>query len=206
MLRIATAVTGVFVENTYFLVDESTGEGAIIDPGQGAIRHLEKLGLQHVMWKSIFITHAHFDHIMGLRAFKEQFDVQVFLHQADWDLYQQFPKEVAQYGYREEALPKPDCFWEDGDQVRIGASSLEVLHTPGHTPGSVSLVGEEKVFTGDTLLFRSVGSANNLEALDALQHSLTYKLLSLPEGHVIYPGHLKQSTIGAEKQFNLNLD
>lgn len=205
MLRVTSAITGVFVENTYFLVDNDTGEGVVVDPGQGAINHLERLGLTQVQWKSLFITHAHFDHVMGVKAFKEKYGAQVFLHHEDWELYQAYPSEIAQYGYREEALPKPDVFWKDGDLVSIGSECLEVLHTPGHTAGSVCLVGQNMVFTGDTLLYRNLGSTDDLRALEALQHSIEHKLWQLPDDCVIYPGHLKQSTIGAEKQFNLNL-
>lgn len=193
------------MENTYFLVDESTRQGAVIDPGQGVLRHLEKLGLEDVSWSAILLTHAHFDHIMGLQDFKEQFQSQVFLHHSDLTLYEDFPNEVSKYGYLEQALPKPDHFWEDGDLVCIGESRLEVIHTPGHTPGSVCLKMEDAVFTGDTLLFKTIGATDHLEAMEAIQCSVKEKLFSLPDEYVIYPGHLKTSTIGAEKQFNLEL-
>jgi len=205
MLGVYSAVTGVFVENTYFLIDESTRQGAVVDPGQGVLQHLEKLGRDDVSWTAILVTHAHFDHIMGLKDFRDQFKAQVFLHHDDLELYSEFPHEVSKYGYIEQALPEPDHFWEDGDLVCIGDSKLEVIHTPGHTPGSVCLKTEKAVFTGDTLLFKAIGTTDHLEAMEAIQHSVKQKLFSLPEEYVIYPGHLKPSTIGAEKQFNLQL-
>jgi hydroxyacylglutathione hydrolase len=205
MVNVFKSVTGIFIENTYFLVNSKEKWGVIVDPGQGALQLLEQLKIEEISWKAIFLTHAHFDHLLGLQEVVDRTNTPVYLHKEDLSLYNRFKKKAAKFGYKVQQLPPPNFFWKDQEVVSIGKTNFEIIHTPGHTPGSVCIKWGNQLITGDTLMHRKIGVTDSFESLKEIQKSISQKLFSLPNETVIYPGHQKKSTIGEEKKHNLEI-
>ena len=202
-LRVHGHVTGAFAENTYVIIDEGAREAAVIDPGEGAAkiwRECEK----EAHLKAILLTHAHLDHILGLKELKEATGVPIYLHREDLFLLEGLVEIATAWGFSAEPAPPPDHFWEDGDVFTLGETKLTVIHTPGHSPGSVSLRWDEGVFTGDALFAGSIGRTDfPRSSQEELLRSIRERLYTLPPELPIYPGHMGTSTIGREMQTNM---
>lgn len=203
MVEVYKSVTGIFIENTYFVIDSKEKWGIIVDPGQGALKHLEQLKVVDISWKAIFITHAHFDHLLGLQEIVDTKKTPVYLHKNDLFIYNRFKKEAAKFGYKKEALSLPNFYYKDGDLISIGSTKFEIIHTPGHTPGSVCIKWGNQLMTGDTLMYKTIGKIDRFGSFKDIQKSISEKLFSLPDETIIYPGHRRTSTIAAEKAHNL---
>ena len=202
MVNVFKSVTGVFVENTYFLINREEKWGVIVDPGQDAYQLLKKLNMREISWKAIFLTHAHSDHLLDLQKIVNKINPSVYLHADDFFLYEQFKEEAARFGYKKEKLSPPDFFWKEGEVISIGSTKFEIIHTPGHTPGSVCIKWENKLITGDTLMYRTISKTEDFGSLEENRKSVIEKLFVLPDNIIIYPGHQKASTIGDEKKHN----
>ena len=202
MVNVFKSVTGVFVENTYFLVNKEEKWGVIVDPGQDAHQLLKKLNISDISWKAIFLTHAHSDHLLDLGKMVKKLNPSVYLHRDDLFLYKQFKEESEKFGYKKEKLAPPDFFWKDGDLIFVGSTKFEIIHTPGHTPGSVCIKWDNKLITGDTLMYRTISKTEDFGSLEENRKSVIEKLFILPDNTIIYPGHQKVSTIGEEKKHN----
>ncbi len=194
---------GAFAENTYVAVDQATRQAAIIDPGEGALDVWRGYAEDGAQLDKILLTHAHVDHILGLGELKEATGAPVHMHREDLFILEHFVESARMWGFEVEPAPPPDHFYEHGDQVSVGATTLEVIATPGHSPGGVCLRWKEGVFTGDTLFAGSIGRTDlpggSFEALDS---SIRQRLYVLPDDLTIHPGHMGDSTIGAEKAHN----
>jgi len=193
-------VVGPLETNCYLLGDLDSGEAALIDPGgdgEGLINaHLEDNGLK---LKCIINTHGHGDHISSNR----KFSAPIFIHELDaCFLGNPVLNLSASYGL-EITSPEADRLLKEGDIIGIGSFKLEVLHTPGHTPGSISLIGDDIAFTGDTLFMGGVGRTDFIYGSEKdLIYSIKNKLYELDDSVIIYPGHGPKSTIGREKREN----
>lgn len=194
---------GMIQANCYVLGDEQTREAVVIDPGGDIpvlVRSLEARRLKPV---AILATHGHFDHVEGLAALKRATEAPIHVHKGDLPLIQGMAGQGLLFGVRVEAAPPPDVFLEDGDAVRFGGYSLQVLHTPGHSPGSVSYLVDKSVFVGDLLFAGSIGRTD-LQGGDyeTLLRSVRTKIFTLPEDTVVYPGHGPATSVGTEKRTN----
>ncbi len=185
--------------------DETTREALVVDPGdniEGILAILERHGLK---LKAIAITHAHIDHIGGAQKLKASTGAPVYMNASDQPLYDHLDMQATWLGIPTPQQTDIDAPARDGDALRIGQTQVHVLHTPGHTPGSISLwmPSEKKVVAGDTLFRDSIGRTD-LPGGDsrAIFRSIENKLLALPEEAVVIPGHGDITTIGREKQFN----
>ncbi len=163
-------------------------------------QRLKDLGLEV---KSIVLTHSHIDHVGALREAKEATNAEVVIH-ADDAMSLQARRPVGTVSRLSlQSPPTPDRLLKDGDSIDIGSLHFSVLHTPGHSPGGICLLGEGVVFTGDTLFNFSIGRYDTPGgSYGYLMESIHAKLMVLPDNTVVYPGHGPKSTIGIERQWN----
>ncbi len=194
---------GPFASNCYLVGAESNKEGIIIDPGAEAdeiLQKVEDLGLEV---KFIVLTHAHFDHVGALKETREATGARVAIHADDAGGLQAKRPVNPLFGFAFPSPPAPDQLLKDGDSLDIGDLRFRVLHTPGHTPGGICLLGEGVVFSGDTLFNLSIGRTDMPGGSYAqLLNGIHTKLMVLPESTIVYPGHGPQSTIGNERRMN----
>ena len=197
-----------FYKNGFVVGCERTREAVIIDPGDeadellGAVRDLE------VDVQSILLTHAHIDHITGVGAAKDAFDVPVYLHADDMFLYDMAVQQGAMFGFKVRQPPPVDVRY-DMTPIYFGDYEVRVHHTPGHCPGGVCLqIGKKgeagrQLFVGDTLFAGSIGRTD-LPGGDygVLMRSITEVLLPLGDDAIVHPGHGPDTTIGRERSTN----
>jgi hydroxyacylglutathione hydrolase len=203
-LLVRGVVVGVFQENCYIIGSRQTGEAICFDPGD-EVDEIRALAREMRMTiTKIVCSHAHLDHIMAVRALKEETGAPFLLHQEDLELARQMPDSaLAMLGRREQPAPDPDAFLADGDDVEIPGISMRVLHTPGHTPGSICLYGGGMLFSGDTLFNGSIGRTDLPGgSYPQIMDSILTRLLDLPDDTIVRPGHMAQTTIGAERRAN----
>ena len=195
---------GPLEANCYLVADEETKEAIIIDPGAEGekIRRLIEEG--ELVPAYIVNTHGHIDHIGANGYLKEKLrDIKISIHPADAPMLIDPLQNLASFTGQSNPSPAADLMLEDGYEINLGKLSLKVAHTPGHTPGGICLVTEGKVFTGDTLFAGSVGRTDLPGgSMDSLGTAIREKLLTLPDGTIIYPGHGPPSTIGRERVSN----
>jgi glyoxylase-like metal-dependent hydrolase (beta-lactamase superfamily II) len=202
-MKVVRVVNGQLQENCYLVVDEAAGECAIIDPGEDAALISDAVAREGVRTVAIWVTHAHLDHVLGVPRLKRETGAPVYLHPADRTWYDNVAQQALAFGMRAEPLPPPDRAFAHGDVVRVGRHEFAVRHTPGHSAGSVSLVGEHAVFAGDVLFQGSIGRTDLPGGdPDTLRRSIERELLSLPDDTIVYSGHGPETTIGRERRAN----
>lgn len=190
-VHVEKVVTGPLATNTYIIC--SAEECVVVDPGGGADMILARLGGRSVA--AVVATHLHFDHVAAVAALTEAAGAPFYAHPADWAVYRELNAVAEEWGFETPDLPTPKPL---GERLWI----FDVWHTPGHTPGSVSLVADGAVFTGDTLFYQSVGRTDlPLGDWDLLVQSVC-RLYSLPRNYVVYPGHGPETYIGLEAADN----
>lgn len=193
---------GPFGTNCYILGGDAGGEGIVIDPGDDVKGILARVGELKLNIKQIILTHGHIDHIGALKPLKEATGAEISIHPADARSLTNRALGVL-FGLFYPPAPPPDRLLNEGDTIQFGDVKLRVLHTPGHTPGGISLAGEGVIFTGDTLFKASIGrtdlpGGNHSDIIKSIRN----KLLALPDETIVYPGHGPETTIGAEREEN----
>ena len=177
--------------NTYILGCGQTGDAAIIDPAGEPQKVIDAIEREAITPRLILVTHGHPDHILANAALKAVLAIPVYMHAADVGRYTGTPAAVdleQETGLRVDATA--DRLLVDGGELQVGALSIRVLHTPGHTPGSCCFLTAGHLFTGDTLFIGDVGRTDGKGAsLDQLIHSIATKLIDLPDDTRIWPGH-----------------
>ncbi len=204
-MLITTLVVTEFMTNCFILGDEATKRAIVIDPGGEGQRIIAEIEAQAFSLVGIVNTHAHVDHIGANRDLKDYFNVDIMMHQAELPVLKVASKMARLFGVNIDQPPNPSRFLEEGDKVVFGNTYLEVLHTPGHSPGGISLVSRsnKSCFAGDTLFAGSIGRTDLPGGdYDTLINSIKSKLLPLGDDVTVYPGHGPATTIGTERRFN----
>jgi glyoxylase-like metal-dependent hydrolase (beta-lactamase superfamily II) len=196
-----------FDENTYLLADDD-GEAAVVDPGDGAAALLDRARALGLRVGCILLTHAHLDHISNVDLVKRVFDVPIYLHAADQPLYDAIVEQGRYFGISMRPQPPVDHRLVDGTTLDVGALSVRVHETPGHSPGGVVFEvrdpeGRATLLSGDTLFAGSIGRTD-LPGGDyaTLIDSIQRVLLTFPDDVAVNPGHYGATTIGAERRGN----
>ena len=197
-------VVGPLQCNCYVVGDPATRKAILIDPGGDAEALIDDLAKARVEITAIVATHAHFDHIVAAERVRAATGAPFHLHDGDRPLLDWFQESGRLFlGMDLGAPPEVDISPGEGDLLRAGDVALQVLHTPGHSPGSISLVADGAVFSGDTLFAGSIGRSD-LPGGDgrALLNAIQEKLLGLGDDVKVYPGHGPPTTIEREKAYN----
>ena len=203
-LMVRGIVVGVFAENCWVVGNRRTGEGICIDPGDQAEDVLALAKDMGVSIKAIANSHAHIDHILGVRGVKEATGARFLLHPSDLEIARGSAMMAERMlGRPVEPPPDPDGHLADGDEVDVAGLKLQVIHVPGHTQGSVAFYTEGMLFSGDTLFRSSIGRTD-LPGGDYDQEmaSIVDRLLALPDDTIVLPGHMEETRIGHERATN----
>ena len=201
---VACVTVGLFQENCYLYACPQTREAVIIDPGDEAERILQTIQEHKLVPRYIINTHGHVDHICAIDAVSAVYPVPLAIHPDDVYMYTD-ERTARMFGLSAPLVKrKPDILLKEGDRITFGTLSLEVLHTPGHTRGSVSLVSHPYcVFSGDTLFQRGIGRTDFAEGnFEQIIRSIREKLYTLEDDLVVFPGHGEPTTIIEEKYEN----
>ncbi len=191
-MLIKTIPVGQLETNCYVVTDEATLDCAVIDPGDESNALLDYLEEHRLHCRAILLTHGHYDHVGAVESVQEETGAKVYLNALD----DKKNNESYHFPY---TLPENGSYYADGDSVEVGSLRFEVIGTPGHTRGGVTLKVENALFTGDTLFKGSCGrTGGDLEQeLKSLR-----RLCSLPGDYEVYPGHMDSSTLSRERMFN----
>lgn len=200
-LEILPIPNGQFAENCYLLTAGT--DAVLIDPGEEWEMILTEVERRRARLAAIWLTHAHLDHILGVGEVQSATGAPIWLHPADRSLYDSLPEQALWLGLRAAPAPTPRHEFSHGQKLSVGDHEFAVRHTPGHSPGSVSLVGDGAVFSGDALFQGSIGRSD-LPGGDhaTLIASIRRELLSLPDATRVLSGHGPETTIGVERRTN----
>ncbi|MDH4197101.1 MAG: MBL fold metallo-hydrolase [Candidatus Aminicenantes bacterium] len=202
-MRHEVVIVGALETNCYLAYCQETRECAVIDPGSEPEKIFAAIAALEVLPVVILNTHGHIDHVGANSDLKAKYKVPLAVHAADLPFLQAAPQMELSLLLGAKASPAPDRLLADGDEVRVGRSLLKVVHTPGHTPGSIGFLADGGYFSGDTLFLGGVGrtdlpggSWKDLEA------SIRERILTLPDETIVLPGHGPWTTVGEEKGTN----
>ncbi len=201
-MEIVNISSGFSNANSYLLVDRDTKNAALVDPGGDAPGLISAIREHDVTVTAILLTHGHFDHILALDKIKEHTGAKVYIHRADNICLGNTAYSLMSLVGRSDTFEDADVLLEDGDEIAVGNSKISVMHTPGHTAGSVCYITDAGIISGDTLFCESIGRTDfpggDYDEIDASIRKL-YKV----EGDAkIYPGHGSATTLSHERLYN----
>jgi len=199
-----TLVVGDLQANCYLVGCEETQEAVVIDPGGSEETVLRTIREAGVKVTAIVNTHGHCDHIGANRRLHEATGAPIAIHESESAFLTDAVRNGSAFFYAVPTISPPaDRLLHDGDRIKIGERTMTVLHTPGHSPGGISLLLDECVFTGDTLFRASIGRTDLPGgSYETLMCSIRERLMTLDDGMRVYPGHGEASTIGWERRNN----
>jgi len=198
-------MVGLLEVNCYILGDEETKEAVVIDPGGDEDKILEALKYAELNLKYIIDTHGHFDHVDANQPLKEATGAKIAIHEADAQMLSQPSADAMFFTGNRVRLSQADLLLKEDDLLSFGTYRLKVLHTPGHTPGGISLVleGHTYVYVGDLLFAGSIGRTDFPGgSFDDLIQAVRTKIFPLGDQYSVYPGHGPVTTVGQERKYN----
>lgn len=202
-MKYETLIVGPLETNCYLVYCQETLECAVVDPGAEAIRIFQLIAGKGLKPAVMLNTHGHVDHIGANKDIKEKFNIPLYIHSADSSLLEEVQQSEISIFLGARDSPSPDHFLNDGDKIKIGKSFLRVIHTPGHSPGSVSFLGDGFLLSGDTLFSAGVGRTDLPGgSWKEMENSIKNKILTMPDEMIILPGHGPSTTVGKEKSSN----
>ena len=201
-MKVDVRTVGAFVENSYLVVDETTGRAVLIDPGAEPERLIAMVRESGATLDAIWLTHGHLDHIGGIVGVRREWPVTVYMHPADLPLFERGAEQAAFYGLPFEQPEMPDVELAHGDVVSVGSLDFDVLHFPGHSPGHVVFRHGTTLFGGDLLFYGSIGRTDLPLANPAHMEESLSRVAELDDATVVHPGHGPKTTIGHEKAMN----
>lgn len=205
-MEVKTITVGMNQTNCYVVFDRASGEASVIDPGAEANVILNFLTSNALRVKNIFLTHGHFDHILAVQQVQEKTGGRVVIHEADAECLKSSRQALYSSIMREPfRVSKADICLKGGEKTLVGTVEAEFLHTPGHTPGSMCILMDNVLFTGDTLFEGDVGRTDLPGGDPYEMHYTLGKLYRLPYDYIVYPGHGAATTLGFERDNNASL-
>ena len=195
-MKVKMMQVGPIGTNCYILIDEQTKKAAVIDPGEDADRILASLQEEGVQTGYILLTHGHYDHTTAVPALHRALpEARIYIHQADANGAgsRLFPLAGEVDGLQ---------LYDEGDELTLGGLTIQVLHTPGHSPGSVTLKAGDVLFTGDTLFCGSMGRTDLAGGSQEQMMASLKRLGSLEGSFRVCPGHMRTSTLDQEREYN----
>ncbi|HEY3057885.1 MAG TPA: MBL fold metallo-hydrolase [Chloroflexota bacterium] len=205
-LEVRGVVVGLFRENCWIIGSRQRGEACVVDPGDEPDEILALAKDMGVRITRVVASHAHLDHIMAARAIVDASQAPFLMHRHDLPIAAALPDSALRVlGQHVAAAPEPSAYPDEGDDLEVAGITLRVIHTPGHTPGSMCLYAAEAglLFSGDTLFRESIGRTDlpggNTQQILA---SISERLFALPDSTRVLPGHMQETTIGHERAHN----
>jgi glyoxylase-like metal-dependent hydrolase (beta-lactamase superfamily II) len=196
-------VVGALETNCYLVYCEDTLEAAVVDPGgdpEKINRKIAELGLEPVI---LINTHGHVDHVGANKDIKEKYQIPLCIHSADSKMLDNIVASAMGLFLGAKKSPKPDRYLEEGENIPVGNCFLKVIHTPGHSPGSISLAADEFLLSGDLLFYGGVGRTDLPGgSWGVLEDSIRNKIFRFPDETVVLPGHGPATSVGQEKMAN----
>jgi len=194
---------GPFQENSYILADSDSGEGILIDPGHDPEAILDRVAELGIRITAIVNTHAHIDHVGGVPEIQRQLKIPFRLHAADRPLLKALPQQAAMYGLPPLQVPEVESYLKGGDRFTVGTLEVEIIETPGHSPGSITLKVGDDLIAGDVLFAGSIGRTDLYGGdFGILKSSIRDALFPLGDHCRVWPGHGPETTIGEERRTN----
>ncbi|MGO1469536.1 MAG: MBL fold metallo-hydrolase [Tissierella sp.] len=202
-MKIYRIPAGLYAANCYIIVDEDTKKSIIVDPGGNADDLLKFIKQNNLEMEYIVLTHGHADHIGAVIELKNDLNIPIMAHSDELELLNNSDQNLSSQMSIKPLEIKPSILVNDGDKFNFGNIDVEIIHTPGHTEGGISLKVGNNLFAGDTLFKGSVGRSDlHGGNSSVLINSIREKLLVLNEDTIVWPGHGDSTTIGEEKLFN----
>lgn len=201
VMEVMKVVVGPLMTNCYIVCQSN--KCLVVDPGDEPETILRTLGNREVI--GIVATHGHFDHVNGLQDLMLRVNAPFYMHRYDYELFNELNTMALQWGFSVKPLPNNPTFIDEGFRLPL---NLKVIHTPGHTPGSISIIGDGFIITGDTLFSGSAGRVDLPGGDFELLRKSICRIYELPGDFVVYPGHGPETTIGDEREYNpiINID
>ncbi len=203
-LKVLSRPVSPFATNAYLIIDESTREAVLIDPGDEVPMLVKLIESEQARVQYILGTHGHLDHAAGVAEAKRELGVEYYIHDEDKELLEAMPMQARMFGMAQPEVPGIDSYLTHGQTLSFGNTTLEVRHAPGHSPGSVCFYdGQTKVFVGDVLFAGSVGRTDLAGGNGPLlMESIRKQLMNLPDEVEVFTGHGPSTTIGRERLTN----
>ena len=202
-MKVIRMAAGIYAANCYIVYSENTKDGIIVDPGGDSDEILDVINERDINIDYIILTHGHGDHIGGVISLINKLKVPLLIHEEDVDMISDANMNLSNIMPSGPVELKPDRLLKDGDIIKFGDLEAEIIHTPGHTKGGISIKIGDNLITGDTLFQGSIGRTDLIGGdYDTIISSIKKKLLIFPDYTIVWPGHGAESTVGSEKRNN----